>query len=99
MAKFKTLLEPFGEIWLWYTSPFTALPGESAKTRIRALLQGMSDDELRALRRAARYPSRTNCWWAIYEVAPVVREEATRILEARRRGQSDLATSGVRSEA
>lgn len=95
MAKFKTLLEPFGDIWLWYTSPFTGLPSGSVRTRIRTQLQAMSDDELRALRRAARYPSRTNCWWAIYEVAPIVREEATRILEARRRGQSDLATRGA----
>lgn len=41
---------------------------------VERIVESMTDDELTKVLAATRRPSQTNCWWAIYRVAPIVRE-------------------------
>lgn len=84
MATFATLLEPFGAIWARHTVAANGGDG-CVRARVRAKLEQCSDDHLKALRKAARRPTETNCWQPLYDVAPIVSEEARLILASRRR--------------
>jgi hypothetical protein len=45
-----------------------------------------TDDELRSLLAAAENATQTNCWWAVYRAALLIRDEVPRVL-AHREGQ------------
>lgn len=42
---------------------------------IRARIDAMPDERLFGLVRASREVTTSNCWWATFQVAPIVREE------------------------
>lgn len=53
--------------------------------------RSLDDDALQALADSTQRPSHTNCWWAIYNVAPIVREAVA--TEQYVRGQASAPTS------
>jgi hypothetical protein len=61
--QWKTALRPFAD-------RLADLRREIAKR-----CEGLSDSELAELRNATTLPSQTNCYWAIYSVAPMVAQE------------------------
>lgn len=76
------------EPWKKRLGPFAYLylDFESA---IEEKLKEDSDADLKSLMEAAEKTTATNCWWAIYRVAPFVREEAARLLLARDRQRKE----------
>lgn len=52
--------------------------------RIAAHCLSLTDAQLQAFDDAAKRPSQTNCWWAMYQVAPLIRN-AVAVEQLRRR--------------
>ena len=67
----KDLLEPFGDL-------FTELDAEVARR-----ISERSYEELSDLLDACNRPTNTNCWWAVYQIAPRV-AAAIRLERSRR---------------
>lgn len=68
--------------WKDALEPFASLYGEMMAA-FAAKIEAMSDEELEALAIAATCPTQTNCWWATYRAAAIVREEV--VVERQRR--------------
>ena len=52
----------------------------------------LSDEDLEALRLAASGNTTSNCWWAVYYVAPLVGEAVYRELHDREQAASEITT-------
>jgi hypothetical protein len=59
--------------WRDRLSPFAELQAELV-SGVDRLVSEATDTELTKLLQAAGRPDSTNCWWAIFQVAPVVIE-------------------------
>lgn len=71
VKNFNSELEPFAKIY------------SEMHQNIRNVLDTKTNEELEKLIEYTSEPNQTNCWWATYEVAPIVRLESKFILCSR----------------
>ncbi|HHY45732.1 MAG TPA: hypothetical protein GX506_00330 [Firmicutes bacterium] len=80
LGNWKVLLNPFALV-------VAELDGHCSVGTIARALRGMlrsrSDDEIRAIAAACDSPTETNCWWATYSAARILRKEVPWILRER----------------
>ena len=81
--------------WVTQLQPFAERLAE-LRVYARTSLEQQDDKGLKAIQDACRKPTSTNCWWAIYQVTDVVKEEAHSILFKR---QADAAKAKIEKEA
>lgn len=71
---------------------------ERALAGICPALEAMSDADLRLVRSAKDRITSTNCWWLLYNTAPILSEIARDILRSRSRARRRAAALAKREE-
>lgn len=65
---------------------------------MREVIGKMTDDEIQALRNAASSLTATNCWFAEYDVRPMIEELLDAEVTSRRKKPSHAAPNEVKGE-